>query len=418
MVFLKGGNILVGLLLVPLTLRYVSSETYGIWLAISSMVAWFSFFDIGINNGLKNKLTEALAHGDVVLAKKYVSTTYALLTLIFIPLMIVLLVIAPILDWQSILNLEQQAVDGLLASISIVIAYFCINFILSTINVVMQADQRPANASLLAFIQQLLTLGVIYIMTLTTQGSLVKLCIALCACPIIVVISFNAVLYSGRYSIIAPSFKDVDFKTAPDLFKLGVQFFIIQIAGVIQYQMTNFLIIHYFGATEVTEYNIAFKYFNVPYMLWITILTPVWAAVTDAVTKNDYPWILETIKRYMTLFIVFLGGSLLMLAISGPLYNLWVGDSVSVPFEVSLWIMVLNLAMMFGSVFVNVLNGAGVLRVQTIASVISPFVFLGISFLLIHIGWGVKSILIASVVANFNGLILAPVQCFHMLRAH
>lgn len=53
MLFIKGGSILVGLLLVPLTLEYVDSESYGIWLTLSSMVAWISFFDIGINNGLK-----------------------------------------------------------------------------------------------------------------------------------------------------------------------------------------------------------------------------------------------------------------------------------------------------------------------------------------------------------------------------
>ena len=60
MLFLKGGTILVGLLLVPLTLNYVDAERYGIWLTLSSMVAWMSFFDIGINNGLKNRLAESI----------------------------------------------------------------------------------------------------------------------------------------------------------------------------------------------------------------------------------------------------------------------------------------------------------------------------------------------------------------------
>jgi O-antigen/teichoic acid export membrane protein len=416
MIFIKGGNILVGLLLVPLTLHYVSSETYGIWLAISSMVAWFSFFDIGINNGLKNRLAEALAREDIPLAKRYVSTTYALLILIFIPLMVILLVVAPMLDWYSILNLQQEAVSGLLASVCIVITYFCINFILSTVNVVMTADQRPADAAFRTLVQQVLTLAVIYILTLTTKGSLVNFCLALCACPIIVVGVFNLTLFFGRYKRIAPSLRDVDFSTAPDLFKLGIQFFIIQIAGVIQYQMTNFLIIRYFGATEVTEYNIAYKYFNIPYMFWMTMLTPVWAAVTDAIAKNDYPWVKGAVKKYLLLFLVFLAGTLLMLVLSQPLYRLWVGDSVIVPFQVSLWVMVFNLAMMFGSIFVNVLNGAGILRVQAIACIISPFVFLGFCFLFIRMGWGVKSILIASILANFNGLLFAPVQCWNLLR--
>ena len=90
MLLYKGGSILISFLLVPLTINYVDSECYGIWLTLSSMIAWMSFFDIGLNNGLKNKLAEALAKNDFTLGQKYVSTTYAILALIFIPLMILL----------------------------------------------------------------------------------------------------------------------------------------------------------------------------------------------------------------------------------------------------------------------------------------------------------------------------------------
>lgn len=69
MLFLKGGNILIGLLMVPMTINYVDSENYGIWLTLSSMVAWMSFFNIGLNNGLKNKLCEALAVEDFKLGE-------------------------------------------------------------------------------------------------------------------------------------------------------------------------------------------------------------------------------------------------------------------------------------------------------------------------------------------------------------
>ena len=418
MLFIKGGNIIVGLLLVPLTLRFVSADTYGVWLAISSMVAWFSFFDIGINNGLKNRLTEAIARDDMVLAKKYVSTTYALMVLIFVPLMVIMLVVAPLLDWSSILNLPDGVVDGLLISVCIVITYFCINFILSTVNVVLQADQRPADAAFRSFLQQLLALAVIYILTLTTEGSLIKLCLALCACPIIVVSIFNITLFSGRYKSFAPSFDHIDFHTAPALFELGVQFFIIQIAGVIQFQMTNFLIIRHFGATEVTEYNIAYKLFNVPYMFWATLVIPVWAAVTDAIAKNDFAWIKSTVKKYMLLFAVFLAGTVLLLVFSGPVYRVWIGDSVTVPFQLSLWVMAFMVSLMFGSVFVHILDGAGILKVQTVACVIGPVLFLLLCHLFIRSGWGVHSILIASILANFNGWILAPLQCYFFLKKH
>ena len=105
--FYKGISIILNLLLVPITLHYVDASTYGIWLTLSSVVGWISFFDIGLNNGLKNRLAESIANNDDNLGKTYVSTTYAMLTVIFIPLMVILLLIVPFLDWPTILNIDN-----------------------------------------------------------------------------------------------------------------------------------------------------------------------------------------------------------------------------------------------------------------------------------------------------------------------
>ena len=57
---IKGCSIAVSLLLVPLTIHYVNPTRYGIWLTLSSIVGWFSFFDIGLGHGLRNKFAEAV----------------------------------------------------------------------------------------------------------------------------------------------------------------------------------------------------------------------------------------------------------------------------------------------------------------------------------------------------------------------
>ena len=56
---LKGVSILCQLAVVPMTINYVSKYEYGIWITISSLVAWLSFFDLGIGNGLRNKIGRA-----------------------------------------------------------------------------------------------------------------------------------------------------------------------------------------------------------------------------------------------------------------------------------------------------------------------------------------------------------------------
>lgn len=410
MLFIKGASILIGLVMVPLTLSYVDSGTYGIWLTLSSMIGWISFFDIGLNNGLKNKLAEAIAAGDTELGRKYVSTTYAVLSLIFIPIMVILLIVAPLLDWQQLLNISVDDASGLLASVCVVITYFCVNFILNTINVVLLADQRPADSSLRSFIQQLVSLLIIFFLVKTTSGSLLKLCIGLCISPLLVSGIFNITLFSGRYKVFAPSLRYVDFHQIPSLMRLGVQFFIIQIAGVIQYQLVNFLIIRHFGPNDVTAYNIAYKYFNVLYMVWGIIITPVWAAVTDAFSKKDFIWVKNTQRKYLKLFFIFCILGILMLIFSKQAYHLWVGESVSVSFILSLWVFIYIIVFMFGSIYVNILNGAGELKIQTISCMISPFVFIGVTFLMMYLECGPSSIIIGSVIANFNGFILAPIQ--------
>ena len=419
MIFIKGGSIVLNFLLVPLTLNFVDSDTYGIWLTLSSMVVWISFFDIGINNGLKNKLTEAIALNDFELGKKYVSTTYAMLCLIFLPILVVGLLVSPFVDWYSMLNISRLCVPDLLFAVLIVITYFCIQFILSTINIILLADQRPAESSLRTLLQHFFSFIIIIILLYTTKGSLVKLCLAYCFSPLFVLLIFNFTLFAGRYKKIRPSIHYVDFKILPSIMKLGVQFFIIQIAAIIQTQMMNFIILRYFGATEVTAYNIAHKYFNVCYMVWGILITPLWVATTDALSKGDFPWIWNTSKKYIYMFLLFSILLIVMLSVAPIIYHIWIGNIVNVAFSLSLWNMIYYMVLMFSSIFIYILNGMGLLKVQTLASLISPLIFIILCCFFIHNGYGVYSVLVAAVLSNFYGFLLAPMQFYcHFKNVH
>lgn len=417
MLFIKSGSILISVLLLPLTLGYVDSETYGVWLTISSMVSWISFFDVGLGNGLKNKLAEALAHDNRDLGKKYVSTTYALMILIFVPLMcILLLFVVPKVNWANLMNLSVSLSNELNKAIMICVIYFCTRFILSVFNIVMQAFQKPAIASFVGLLEQFSVLLMVLILIRATKGSLTNLSIALCIPPLLVLLMSNMFFFSKEYKYIAPSLKNVDFSAAPHLLRLGAQFFIIQIASIIQYQMVNFLIMRNFGPIDVTAYNASYKYFSVLNMVWSILTAPLWVAFTDALIKNDYIWITNVLKKYSRLLCVFILCGIIMLAFSDLVYNIWLGDKVFIAFQISLWVMLYNIAIMISNLFVTFLNGAGKLRVQTIACCISPLVFLGVCFGMMKLGYGIESIIVASIVCNFNGLLLAPIQTYNIVK--
>ena len=104
MFILKSVSIVIGLLLVPMTIHYVNPTQYGIWVTLSSVISWIAFFDVGLGNGLRNKLAEALAVGNEQLARKYISTTYAVLAMIMSGVYLLFLLVNPFVNWMHILN--------------------------------------------------------------------------------------------------------------------------------------------------------------------------------------------------------------------------------------------------------------------------------------------------------------------------
>ncbi len=412
--FVKGGSILISFILVPLTINYINPERYGIWLTLSSIVAWFSFFDIGITHGLRNKFAEAVAKEDYDSAQMYVSTTYGIISIIFIVIWVLFLIINPFLDWSSLLNLSQEygAEVGVLALI--VFTYFCLRFILRTITTVLTADQQPGKASLIDLLGQFIALLTIAVLVKTTAGSLIYLGLALCAAPLLALIGANIFFFSGEYKKYSPVVSKVKFSHAKSLFNLGVIFFVIQIAGIIQFQSANVIISRGFGPEDVTAYNIVYKYFGILNIVFAIFLSPFWTAATDAFFKDDIAWIRKSIKKYNQLIIFFIIGGTLMLFFAESFYDLWLGkDTVHIEFSLSLWCFLFFVFTMFSNIYVSFLNGISALKLQFWTCILSPILYVVLAILFIqYYRMGVYALFVASIIANFNGIILAPIQYY------
>lgn len=415
--FIKGLSIAISLVLVPLTIDYINPSRYGIWLTLSSIVAWFSFFDIGLTQGLRNKFAQAKAKGEDDLAQIYVSTTYAILAIIFCLVWVVFYVANHYLNWSNILNISQdmQAEISLLAVI--VFTYFCLQFVLRVITTLLVADQQPAKSSLIDLLGQVFSLIFIVILVKSTEGSLVKLGIALCLSPLLVLIGANFFFFKGQFKKYKPAFSKIKFTYAKGLFNLGVIFFIIQVAAIIQFETANIIIARNFGTAEVTSYNIVYKYFGVLHMGFMIFITPFWSASTEAYAKHDFEWIKNGIKKYNRLNIAVMLLGVLMLIFSETVYRLWLGEgTVKIDFALSLWGFIFFIIGIFGSKYVYFLNGINALRIQFWTSLFSPLLYVAIAVILInYYKLGVYSLFIAAIIANANAYFIAPFQYYQII---
>ncbi|MDD5186431.1 MAG: LPS biosynthesis flippase, partial [Paludibacter sp.] len=170
--FFKGISILTSLIIVPMTLHYLNPTEYGVWLTLSSIMTWITLFDIGLGNGLRNKLAEALAFGDFEKGKVLVSTTFVLLAIIIGIFLILFLLINPLLNWSAILNTTVEPSKNLSRIVLIVFVFFSLQFVFKTVGTIFISDQKPAANDFLGAISSLLSLGLIYLLSLFTKGSL------------------------------------------------------------------------------------------------------------------------------------------------------------------------------------------------------------------------------------------------------
>ena len=382
---IKGLSIFISLVLVPLTIGYVNSTQYGLWLTISSILGWFSYFDMGLTHGFRNKFAEAKAKHNTSLARTFVSTTYIAMFVIFFIVFLCFSVLNKYcITWHSVLNVDASLENELKNVFSIVSLFFCLQMILKPISTLIIADQRPAFASMIDTISQIIILLVIYILTKSTEGSLVLLSMAVSAIPVLVLIVSSFYLYRRRYSIYKPSIQYYERDRIKDVVGLGGKFFIIQVSSILVFQTMNILISNTKGPDSVTVYNITYKCFFVFNMLFGIMLVPFWSAFTDAYAKGDYQWMKSVYKKlthysYMMLILI-----VLFLCVSNFVYDIWLNGQVDVPFKVSLAMAIYIICTTMGCVPVTLLNGIGKIKLQMYVHVFYAIITIPCLFFLLE----------------------------------
>lgn len=404
---IKCCSIAISLLLVPVTLGYLDQYEYGVWLTLSSVLMWVNYFDIGLANGLRNKLAEALAIGDLNKGRVYVSTTFFLLLAIFFIVLVLFFFLQYFLNWNQILNIDPHV--DITSVVSIVFTFFCISFVLKFIGNIYLAKQLSAVNDLFTLLGNALSLIVIVVLKLLIVGSLYNVAFVYSLAPVIIYVIAYPYTFYIKYPQLRPSVFLVKFEFFKDLMNLGVQFFVIQIACLVLFATANVLISQMFGPEQVTPYNIAFKYFSVMTMGFNIIISPLWSAVTEAYVKKDYRWIQVVMRKMILIWLLSVVAGIVMLAFSGIAYYLWVGSEVSIPFSLSVVLLVYILLGTWTGMFASFINGIGKLRIQLYCAIFSSIFFIPLAIVLGRL-FGVNGICIAMCVALLPYAFLLPLQ--------
>jgi len=402
----KGGSLILSLFIVNLSLKFVGSLQFGIWITLSTIIQWMGILDIGIGNGLRNKFVEAKIQGDVVLAKKYVSTSYFLIFIISFIILVLFFLVNGFLNWSSLLNAPISLSQELSNASLLLFSSFCFQLVLQLINTILTADLKPKIASALNFFISIVTISSIYFFSIFYKGSILLLAICIGGAPLVVYFISSIYMFLTSLKMYRPRFDCIDFSLTKPLLGLGSKFFIVQLAMIFLLQSNNIIVSHILGPQAVTPLSIGERYFGIILILSNILMFPFWSLFTTYYYSNEFYKIKKIIKNLEYFFIGSILSGVLMLIVSNSIYKIWVGDKVVISLSISFLLLLKNLIFTYNNIYNYFINGTGKITVQLLAYIVLGILNIPLSIFLTK-SFGVEGIIMSNV---FLILVLAIIH--------
>lgn len=412
MIGIRGVSMILTLISAPIMLHHVDRADYGVLLTLTSIVGWVGYMDVGLGNGLRNKLPEFLAKGDFHSAKKIVSSCYVTLAIYVALIIVIFLIVSPFVDWLGVLNSPTSDAGEIRGLTNVVFIAFCIQFLFGLINSILFAYQMPAFQSLFTFVGQFVALIVLVIQVYVFDvTSVLQIGAINSIIPPLVLFLGSIGLFRTKLKEIAPSFKLFEFKSVGSILSLGLKFFVLQMITIVLFQANSIIIARVVSPEAVVEYNLAFKYVSLLTMIFTIVITPVWSATTDAYVRKDFEWINKTLSfsRKVCIASVFIG--VLMVLASKFVYGMWLGKgSIDINYSTTGLIFLYISFEMLYKVYGTIINGTGKVFAQIILTGIIAIIYIPLAIFLGNL-CGLSGVLIANTIVFALNYVWSKLQC-------
>ena len=358
-----------------------------------------------------------MAENDTIKARQYVSTTFFLLCGI---MTIVLLVSVGIFSFDlfnlyNVLNVDSSIVPDLIDVLIVSFAITCLTFVFKLVGNIYLSLQLPAVNNAIVGIGQTLTLLVVIVLSITGNNSLRAIAFAYTLSPLVVNVIAFVYTMRWRYPFLCPSIKCFSKQYIESLASLGLRFFCLQIAGIILFMSSNFVISHLFTPGAVTPYQIAYRLFSLLLIVFMLIATPYWSATTDAYKKNDMLWIETSRKKLCKLLLVLAVALLLLVLFSQWIYRIWIGGEVNIPKSLSILMAVYIFELIYSQAYSFFLNGMGKLNLQLLMTILAAVAFYPLSYFMGK-SYGLNGICMCLILVNLPGTIVNVLQFNYVIK--
>ena len=412
----KAVAMLASFLAIPMMIRYLGQEQFGVWSTLLTVMSWIVFFDLGVGNGLRNKVAEALARNDRKEAADYIASGYSLIGLIALVLWALVTGVSFFVPWQTVFNTHAISEATLRLTVQVALFFIVLNFWVGLIGALLGAVQKTAMVALGQLISNLLALLFVFVLTKTTDTAICYLALAYGLSLVTANIVLSFWFFYQQNCDLRPK-PSLDKKHIKPLLSIGLKFFTIQLAVLVIFTTDKMLITQLFGPEYVTQYDVVFKLFSVITFVHTLISTPLWSAYTDAYHRGDMAWIKRMLHKQLIIFI----GVIVSVIVAGflvrPVIAIWIGREINVSYPLIIAIGLFVLVSIWNNIYAMFVNGIGDIKIQLYTAVIAMFLNVPLSIIFVkYLGLGLSGVVMATVVSLSLAAVALPIQVNRIMR--
>lgn len=405
----KAVTILISFISVPLTVHYLGTERYGVWITLSSLLTWIAMTDFGLaGNALVNLVADANGKDDRVLAQEHTASAFWALTGLSALIGLAFLVSFNWIPWRAVFRVSEVMSTGELNwACGLTLAMFVVGLPFNMLYSVYSAYQDGFVSNVWAIASNIAALLGLILVT-HFHGGLPALIFAISGTRNLVNLANGFYLFGHRYRWLVPKVSAVRWESLHRLFGLGGKYMITQLASLGIFQSQPMLITQMFGPAEVTIFVVAQKIITLPNDLCYMATAPLISAYSEAKARGDWGWIRGAFRNSAIACVVFgIASTAFIGLLAKPLIRIWAGSAAVPSTPLILWLCIYTVFGTLSHATGQMLCGLERVGKLALSLVLCAFGVVGFGFLFGR-WWGLGGVALGMAVAKL--MTVVPIQ--------
>tara|TARA_B110000261_G_scaffold162782_1_gene207164 strand:- start:187 stop:1506 length:1320 start_codon:yes stop_codon:yes gene_type:complete len=413
----KGISIFLNFLVVPILILFLGKIEYGVWITIFSIVNWIFTFDLGIGQGLRNKLTEALSVNDNLKASQIISTSYIFISIFSLVILLIGIGFIYFVNFQDLLNYKGKSNLYLENFVFLSLFFTIVNFTLSLYKNLYLAVHKSFMVELVnVFFQTFYLIVILIWLHFNLEKSLINLVLIFGVINFIVSVIATFVFFKIQEKV-SFSFINFNLKEGRLLFKLGGKFFIINISLLVILSTDNIIISNLLGPSFVTDYFTIQKVFQVLIVVFTVVLSSSWGLYSEALTNKDFNWIKGNLKKMNIYFLGILIFGVFIFYFIEDILNIWIGeDLVIIPKGLAFCNLLYTFIFCFTNIYMFFINASNKINLQMYLYIFGALINIPLSIFLVRLLGSSTGVIMSTLLCFLPLLIIMPIQSNKIIK--